>query len=492
MEENHIYRELSERTGNAVLIGVTGPMRSGKSTFVKRFMEELVLPHIDDPYRAERARDELPLSGSGKTIMTMEPKFVPEEAVEIRPDGVTQLSVRLIDSVGYMIPGVLGAEEDGEARMVTTPWFDDEIPMSQAAELGTKKVMQEHSTVGVIVTTDGSVTDIPRDDYMEAERRAIEDMQKTGKPFIVIINSADPQSKATQSICESLHKETNASVLAANCQSLTETEIREILSALLMEFPAAELRVFMPSWLISLPEEHPLKEGLYAALKQTADKIAKLSQAEPAVRCLLENEALSGCRISQIDPGTGTVSITLDFPEELFYRTLSELSGLEIRSDSDLIAFLASMSEVKNQYDKVSGALEQALATGYGIAMPRDEEIELEAPQVIKKGGSYAVKLKARAPSIHMIRTDLVSEVSPIVGTQKQTEEFGAYLLQAFEEDPKTVWETNIFGKPLRDFVQEDLAGRMQRMPDEVKPKFRKTLQRIMNEGGGGLICILL
>ena len=273
---------------------------------------------------------------------------------------------------------------------------------------------------------------------------------------------------------------------------MTEGEIRAILSALLMEFPAAELRVFMPGWLVRLPEEHPLKSGLYDALRKTADEIGKLSEAEPAIRTLLENEELSGCSITQLDPGTGTVTVTLDFPEELFYKTLSELSGLELASDGDLIAMLTDMAEIKRRYERISGALEQALATGYGIAMPADEEIELEAPQVVKKGGSYAVKLKAKAPSIHLIRTDLESEVSPIVGTQKQTEEFGAYLQKAFEEDPQTVWETNIFGKPLRQFVNEDLNGRMQRMPDGVRPKFQRTLQRIMNEESGGLICILL
>ncbi len=492
MNENQIYRELGQRTGNAVLIGVTGPVRTGKSTFVKRFMEELVLPHIDDAYRAERARDELPQSGSGRTIMTTEPKFVPEEAVTICPDEVTQLSVRLIDSVGYMIPGVLGADEDGNPRMVTTPWFDEEIPMTQAAELGTKKVMEEHSTVGVIVTTDGSITDVPRGDYAEAERRAIADMQATGKPFIVLVNSADPAGQPAQELCNTIHGQTGASVMAVDCQKMTEGEIGQILSALLLEFPAAELRVYMPGWLVSLPEEHPLKSGLYDALRKTADEIGKLSEAEPAVRALLENETLSGCSITKLDPSTGTVSITLDFPEALFYQTLSEVCGLELHSDGDLIAMLTDMANVKSRCERISGALEQALATGYGIAMPAGDEIELEAPEVVKKGGSFAVKLKAKAPSIHMIRADLESEVSPIVGTQKQTEEFGEYLRKAYDEDPKTVWETNIFGKPLREFVNEDLAGRVLRMPETVRPKFRRTLQRIMNEGSGGLICIIL
>lgn len=492
MEENQVYRELGKRTGNAVLIGVTGPVRTGKSTFVKRFMQELVLPHIKDAFAAERARDELPQSGSGRTIMTTEPKFIPEEAVTISPDDVTQLSVRLIDSVGYMIPGVLGAEEDGEPRLVTTPWLENEIPMTQAAELGTKKVMDEHSTVGVVVTTDGTVTDIPRGDYLEAERRAIEDMQATGKPFIVLVNSKEPEGESARKLCTELREMYHTSAMAVNCQKMTEGEIGEILTALLMEFPAAELRVYMPGWLASLPEEHPLKSGVYDALKKAADHISKLSEAEPAASLLRDDDVFSECRVTQMDPGSGTVGITLEFPEELFYETLSGLCGLELRTDGDLIELLTDMAAVKKRYERISGALEEAIATGYGIAMPSEDEIELQAPQIVKKGNGFAVRLKAKAPSIHMIRTDLESEVSPVVGTQKQTEDFGAYLSKAFETDPKTVWETNIFGKPLRQFVNEDLAGRVQRMPETVRPKFRRTLQRVMNEGGGGLICIIL
>ncbi len=486
-----IYEQFGQRTDNAVLIGVTGPMRTGKSTFVKRFMEQLVIPNIVDPYRAERARDELPQSASGRTIMTSEPKFVPEEAVEISPDGVAKLSVRLIDSVGYMVPGVLGADEDGQPRMVTTPWFEHEIPMTQAAELGTKKVMEDHCTVGIVVTTDGTVTDIPRQDYTEAENRAIADMKSTGKPFIVLVNSAEPAAKAAQKVCSDLQQRHHVTVLAADCQSMEEGEIRSILAAVLEEFPVTELRFYMPDWVMALDEEHTVKSALYEAMRRSAENIGKVSEAGPVVREILHTDSLEGCRISEVDLGSGAVSCELEFPEKLFYQVLSETSGFEVENDGELMSLLTALSRVKQSYDKVESALEQVKATGYGIVMPSPEEVQLDIPQIVKKGGNYAIKLRATAPSIHMIRTDIKTEVCPSVGDEKQSKELADSLLHAYEDDAEKLWQSNIFGKSLYDMVSEGLRSKIGEVPEDSRFKFRDSLTRIVNEGGRGLVCIV-
>lgn len=487
-----IYEEFGRRTNNAVLLGVTGPMRTGKSTFVKRFMEQLVIPNIADPYQAERARDELPQSASGRTIMTSEPKFVPEEAVEISPDDVSKLSVRLIDSVGYMVPGVLGAEEDGQPRMVTTPWFEHEIPMSQAAELGTKKVMEDHCTVGVVVTTDGSVTDISRRDYVDAENRAIEDMKATGKPFVVLVNSTSPTGEGARQACRQLQERHNVTVLAADCQSMEEGQIRGILAAVLEEFPVTELRFYMPGWVTALEAEHPVKAALYEAMRRSAENIGKVSEAEPAMKEFLRTDALDGCRICQVDLGSGAVSCELTFPDKLFYEVLSETSGFQVENDGELMSLLTALSQVKQNYDRVESALSQVKATGYGIVMPSPEEVRLDIPQIVKKGGNYAIKLKAIAPSIHMIRTDIMTEVCPSVGDEKQSKELADSLLSAYEDDAEKLWQSNIFGKSLYEMVSEGLKSKIGGVPEESRYKFRDSLSRIVNEGGRGLICLIL
>ena len=492
VETKSIYENLGQRTDNAVFIGVTGPTRTGKSTFVKRFMEELVIPNISDPYRAERARDELPQCGSGRTIMTSEPKFVPEEAVEISPDGLAKLSVRLIDSVGYVVPGAVGAEEDGEPRMVTTPWFDHEIPMTQAAEIGTKKVMEDHSTVGIVVTTDGTVTDLDREDYEDAERRAIRDMKATGKPFVVLVNTTAPTENTAQELCQKLRKEHGVTVIAADCLTMEEGQIRGILSGMLYEFPLTELRFYMPGWVTALETTHPVKEALYEAMRLSAGNIARISEAEPAMKELLKTDALAGCQIREIDLGTGVVTCVLDFPEELFYRIMTEKTGFPVGNDGELMTLLTSLSQVKKAYDKVASALEQVNATGYGIVMPSPDEVQLEIPQIVKKGGNYAIKLKASAPSIHMIRTDIQTEVSPIVGDEKQSRELADYLLSEYEDNTEKLWESNIFGKSLYDLVSEGLGSKITGVPEESRYKFRDSLTRIVNEGGRGLICIIL
>ena len=485
----NIYADIAGRTGGNIYIGVVGPVRTGKSTLIKRIMEQLVIPNMEDPYRQERARDELPQSGSGRTIMTSEPKFVPEEAVEILTDTATKLRVRMIDTVGYMVDGAVGAEEDGKPRMVTTPWYDEEIPMTQAAELGTKKVMEEHCSIGMVVTTDGTVTDIPRADYESAERRAIEDMKATGKPFLVIINSRTPGGSAAKQVKEKLDREFGVRSVIADCQALDTDQIAGILKELLYAFPLKELRIHMPRWMDVLEEDHPVKASLYEALLQRAEEITTLASAAPELGKLTELEQVLGFELRSVELSTGTVSCVLRFPEALFYEILSTKAGIEIRNDAQLLKLLTELSQTKTAYDKISDALSQVKATGYGVVMPKAEEMVLEKPEIIKKGGSFGVKLKAGAPSIHMIRVDIDTEISPMVGDEKQSRDLIAYL---GGEDPEKLWQSNIFGKSVYELIQEGLSAKLVQLPEEVRGKFRGTLSRIVNDGANGLICLIL
>ena len=484
-----IYQDIAVRTGGNVYIGVVGPVRTGKSTLIKRIMEELVIPCIADPYRKERARDELPQSGSGKTIMTSEPKFVPEEAVEISPDGAAKFRVRFIDSVGYMIPGAVGAEEDGNPRMVTTPWYDQEIPMTQAAELGTKKVMEDHSSIGLVVTTDGTVTDIPREDYADAEERAITDMRKTGKPFLVVINSRNPSGEAAQAVREHLQKTVGVEPFIADCQAMGAQQIAELFRTLLFAFPMQELRVYMPRWLDALEEDHPVKKELYEGLLQRAGQISSLGHAEDALAPLSELNAVQDYSLRSVDLGEGTVSCTIALPEGLYYEILSSKAGLPIENDAQLLSLLIELANVKQAYDKISDALLAVKATGYGVVMPTAEEMKLEKPEIIRKGGAFGVKLRAGAPSIHMVRVDIDTEISPMVGDEKQSRDLIEHLTG---EDPEQLWQSNIFGKSVYELIQEGLNAKLVQLPEDVRGKFRGTLTRIVNEGATGLICLIL
>ena len=485
----NIYGDIARRTGGNIYIGVVGPVRTGKSTLVKRIMEQMVIPNIDDPFRQERARDELPQSGSGRTIMTSEPKFVPEEAVEISPDGKTNLRIRMIDSVGYMVSGAVGAEENGVPRMVTTPWFDEEIPMTQAAELGTKKVMEEHCSIGLVVTTDGSVTDIPRRDYAEAEARAIRDMQATGKPFLVVINSRNPASAEAKALKEQLHQEFGVHGIVADCQALDAEGIGELLQALLYAFPLKKLCVFMPRWIDALEQDHPVKTALYEALLCRAGEIGNLGQAEMCLGHLKELEQVLDFHIRSVDLGTGTVSCVLTFPERLFYEILSSKAGMEIQNDTQLLKLLTELSQIKGEYDKIADALAAVQATGYGVVMPTAQEMKLDKPEVVKKGSTYGVKLKAGAPSIHMMRIDIDTEINPMVGDEKQSKDLIAYLSG---QEPEKLWQSNIFGKSVYDLIQEGLTAKLIQLPEDVRSKFQGTLTRIVNDGANGLICLIL
>ena len=484
-----IYADIAARTGGNIYIGVVGPVRTGKSSLIKRIMETVVIPNIEDPYQRERAKDELPQSASGKTIMTSEPKFVPEEAVEIIPDGTTTLRVRMIDSVGYMVEGAVGATEEGIPRMVTTPWADQQIPMTEAAELGTKKVMQEHCSIGLVVTTDGSVTDIPRQDYIEAEKRAITDMKATGKPFLVVINSRYPNSDAALELKNHLAATYDIEPAVLDCLSLNAENIVQLLQQLLLSFPMEQLEVKLPRWMDALEPEHPAKAALYSALVDYADSVRTLGHLESATPILEAVASIQGCSIDKVDLATGTAVISITFPDALFYALLSDRAGIEIKDDGQLLELLTQLSRCKQEYDKISDALAAVNATGYGIVMPTAEEMKLQTPELIHKNGAYGVKLQAGAPSIHMIRVDIDTQLTPMVGDEKQSRELVSYLSG---EAPEKLWESNIFGKSVYDMIQEGLSAKLMRTPQEVREKFRGTLCRIVNEGASGLICLIL
>jgi len=492
MEERKLYDDIALRTQGDIYLGVVGPVRTGKSTFIKRFMETLVIPGIENVYRRERARDELPQSGSGRTIMTAEPKFVPEEAVSVTVDGSSAFQVRLIDCVGYMVAGAVGQTEGENDRMVTTPWFEHEIPLTEAAEIGTRKVISEHSTVGIVVTTDGSITDIPREDYLEPEKRAILELKEQGKPFLVLLNCTDPHSSRAQAIRADISQRYGVTCLAVNCLELERETIHDLLRDLLYEFPVRQLELYLPAWVDALPQEHPIKQDIYSAIRSGTQELKRIRDIDTCIEALASCQELSSARVKNIDLGTGIGQAELELPREMFYGTLSQQSGFQISDDGDLMALLTQLAGIKSAHDKVADALKQVEETGYGIVVPSIDSLILEEPEIMKQGGRYGVRLKASAPSIHMIRADIETEVSPIVGGEKQSEDMIRYLLQEYEGDSGKIWQANIFGKSLHELVSEDLNTKLRRMPDDARLKLRETLQRIINEGSAGLICIIL
>lgn len=491
-QSTSIYQDMAARTQNSIYIGVVGPVRTGKSTFIKRFMESQVIPHIDNAYRRDRATDELPQSGSGRTIMTAEPKFVPEEAVEIHLEDGVGFSVRMIDCVGYMVPGAVGQFEDLAPRMVMTPWYDYEIPMTEAAEIGTRKVITDHSTVGIVVTTDGTVTDIPRQDYEEAEERVIRELQEIGKPFVVLLNSSDPAGERACGIAGEISSKYNVKCMPVNCLTMDDAAVSTLLRDLLFEFPLQELDLYLPSWVEALPLEHPIKSSIYQTVREKARDLKCIRQLDGALEGMCCCEAIHGTAMRNIDLGRGIAEAELQLPRSLFYDTLSQRSGLTVADDGDLMKLLTELGKARQEYEKVADALHAARETGYGIVMPSVEEMDLEDPEIVKQGGRYGVRMKASAPSIHMIRADIETTVSPIVGNEKQSEDMVNYLLQEFEGDTGKIWNSNIFGRSFHEIVGEDLQAKLKRMPTDAQAKLRQALERIINEGGGGLICIIL
>jgi stage IV sporulation protein A len=492
MEERNIYRDISERTNGDIYIGVVGPVRTGKSTFIKRFMDTIVVPNMDSEYARDRTVDEMPQSASGRTIMTTEPKFIPEKAVTVHIGKSATFSVRMIDCVGYIVPSALGYIENDNPRMVMTPWYTDPIPFNMAAEIGTKKVITEHSTIGLVVTTDGSISEIPRAEYAEAEERVVDELKKINKPFIVLLNCVDPSTAEAQNLAEELQQKYTVPVMPVNCLQMEEKEIREILAKVLFEFPIREIRVEMPRWLSSLEKNHWLRSAVFSAIQESAAGISRIREVDSVVGDVQKCEYVKNADTVSVDLGTGRARIAVSLQPNLFYKVLGEKTGLEVSDEGSLMDCMMKMSEIKKVYDKIGQAYKDAEETGYGIVMPGIDELTLDEPEIIRQGGKYGIRLRAAAPSVHMMKTRITTEITPIVGSEKQSQELIEYILKEFESDPAQIWDSNIFGKSLHELVNEGLHNKLTRMPADARDKVRETIERIINEGCNGLICIIL
>lgn len=492
MNSEKIYSDIAKRTGGDIYIGVVGPVRTGKSTFIQKFMETLVIPNIDNEYVKERAVDELPQSAGGKTIMTTEPKFIPEDAVELTLDDGAKFSVRMIDCVGYVIPSSVGYFEDEAPRMVNTPWFDKEVPFNMAAEIGTQKVISEHSTIGLVVTTDGSITDLPRDEYEESEQRVIKELTEINKPFVVLLNCLEPRSEASQRLCEELKEKYNTTVMAVNCLDLDESDIMEIISQILYEFPIREININMPKWINTLEKTHWLKENIFTSIKEATKNLEHIREVKGCTDYISTNENIANCFIEEMDLGKGTVVMNITLISSLFFKIIGEATHLDINDESDLLPQILKLIKIKDAYAKFENALNEVEATGYGIVMPSTEELSLDEPEIIKQGGQYGIRLKATAPSIHMMKANITTEINPIVGSEKQSEELVLYMLNDFEESPEKIWESNIFGKSLNELVNEGLHNKLHKLPPEARQKLSEAVERIINEGCSGLICFII
>ena len=487
-----IYEDIAHRTNGDIYIGVVGPVRTGKSTFIKRFMDGLVIPNIQNPYERERAIDETPQSGSGRTIMTTEPKFVPNEAVSVTMDNNATMNVRLVDCVGYLVKSALGYMEDELPRMVNTPWFEHAIPFEEAAELGTRKVIREHSSIAIAMTTDGSFTNVPRAEYEEAEEKVIAELEKSNKPFIVILNSTKPENVETRQMAENLMKKYNRPVIPLDCLNMTMRDINYTMQAILYEFPVREVAVDIPRWVTKLDNRHWLKNDIINALREVMVDNATVRNINNNV-CMLENfDFIKNGRISEMQLGQGRINLELNMTDGLFYEILNTETGLEIKGEHELFGVLKEMVEIKTEYKKIEYALHEVKTKGYGVVTPQMDELTLEPPEIIRQGSRFGIKLRASAPSIHMIRADIETEIAPLVGSERQSEELVNYLLREFEGQPEKLWESNIFGKSLYELITEGLQNKLFKMPEDAQMKLQETLQRIINEGSGGLICIIL
>lgn len=492
MEKTDVLENISERTGGDIYLGVVGPVRTGKSTFIRRFMELLVLPNIEEFHEREIARDELPQSGTGRTVMTTEPKFIPANAVEINVREGIDMRVRMVDCVGYVVPGALGFEEDAEPRMVHSPWSEEEIPFEEAAEMGTRKVITDHSTIGLLVTTDGSITDIERESYVETEKRVVSELKELEKPFVIVLNSTDPFSVETRALAERMQGEYDVSVVSVDAMNMTGDDVIRILQEALYEFPVTEVEVHMPEWVSEIGEDHWLRSDLESRIYEIVDGIQRIRDLDRAVLSLSEIEAAESSSLLKMDLSTGISALDLRIQEDYFYRILGEYAGEEIIGNETIMRLMRRYAVSDREWQKVKYAMAEVRETGYGIVNPQIEEMYLEEPELIKQGGRFGVKLKASAPSYHLIRASISTEITPLVGTEKQCEELVRYILDEFEDDPQKMWETNIFGKSLNTLVQEGIQSKLCMMPSTARDKLQITLERLVNDGGGGIICIIL
>lgn len=488
----NLYRDIAERTNGDVYIGVVGPVRTGKSTFITRFMEQLVLPNLPDTPEKQRIEDELPQSGSGRTIMTTQPRFVPAEAVTVALSENTPVNVRLVDSVGYLVRGALGISDEDGSRMVSTPWSEAPMPFEEAAETGTRKVMTDHATIGLVITTDGSIADLPRSAYAEAEGRVIGELKALGKPFVVVLNSAAPRNAETLNLRDQLEDQYDVPVMLLNVKEMEAADIQRVLESVLLEFPLREVRLSTPAWLGALETEHWLVQHVLSGVRSAAEEARVMRQSDVMEQAFEGSEYAEAIRQTAVIPGEGRMDFTMTMKEGLFNRVLSEECGTEIRGDAHLLALMKELIHAKTEYDLVADALSSVRTTGYGLVAPAMAELTLEEPQVIRQGAQYGVKLKAHAPALHMIRVDLEAEVTPVVGTQEQSAEFAKQLTEDFATDPQRVWGTTFFGRTLDSMVRESLSGKLMSMPAEAQQKVQETLTRMANEGDGGMICILL
>ncbi len=492
LEKVDIFKDIAERTGGDIYLGVVGAVRTGKSTFIKKFMESIVLPNMANEADRIRAIDELPQSASGRTIMTTEPKFVPNTAVQILVSEGLHVNIRLVDCVGYAVEGAKGYEDEHGPRMIHTPWFDEPIPFQEAAEIGTRKVIQEHSTLGVVITTDGTISEIPRSSYVFAEQRVIEELKEVGKPFIVVINSQKPNSEPARELREELQNRYDVPVMTMSVADSTEDDMISILREVLYEFPVHEVNVNLPSWVMVLDEKHWLRERFEICVRETVQDIKRLRDVECVVSQFTDQEFIETASLAGMNMGYGIAEIDLYAPDDLYDRILMEVVGVEIRGKDHLLMLMKEFAHAKREYDQFAEALEMVKTTGYGIAAPTLEEMILDEPEMIRQGARFGVRLKATAPSIHMIRVDVESEFSPIIGTEKQSEELVHYLMQDFDANPLKIWESDIFGRSLHSIVREGIQGKLAMMPDNARYKLQETLGRIINEGSGGLIAIIL
>lgn len=492
MENFDIYKDIAERTQGDIYVGVVGPVRTGKSSFIKRFMDLMVIPNIENSYKKQRAKDELPQSASGKTIHTTEPKFVPNEAVEIVLSEGAKFKVRMVDCVGYIVKGASGFLEGNNPKMVSTPWYEHEIPFEEAAELGTKKVINEHSTIGLVVTTDGSITDIPREDYVEAEERVINELKAIDKPFIMILNSAHIFDPRTLELKKELETKYDVPVQVMDVLNMKEDDIASVFQTVLREFPISEVNIDFPEWIENLDSKHWLKINFINLVKDLCKKVSKVRDIKRSLDEFKEIEFLDLAHLNEVNMGDGTARLALAPKNDLFYRVLSEVCKADIKGENELLSIMYDLYKAKVEYDKIAAALKDVRETGYGLVAPQLSEMKLEEPEFVKQGSRCVVKLKASAPSLHLIKADIETEISPIMGTEKQSEELMKSLLEQFENDKSKIWQSNMFGRPLEILVKEELQNKLYKMPEDVQVKLQRTLQKIINEGNGGLICIIL